>query len=52
MKYEFQIIANGFEGYGEGTGCFCNKDLQGSFTIKRIEGYYYSKDSFFCPMSR
>ena len=47
MKYEFQIIANGFEGYGEGTGCFCNKDLQGSFTIKRIEGYYYSKDSFF-----
>ena len=23
------------------------KDLQGSFTIKRIEGYYYSKDSFF-----
>lgn len=47
VKYEFQIIANGFEGYGEGTSCFCNKDREGSFTIKRIEGYYYGKETFF-----
>ena len=47
VKYEFQIIANGFEGYGGGTSCFCNKDREGSFTIKRIEGYYYGKETFF-----
>ena len=47
MKYEFQIVANGFEGYGEGTSCFSNKDMKGCFTIKRIEGYYYSKEFFF-----
>jgi len=47
MKYEFQIVVNGFEGYGKGTACYCDSTLDGHFIIKRIVGYYFSESSFF-----
>lgn len=47
MKYEFQIVVNGFEGYGKGTACYCDSTLDGHFIIKRIVGYYFSENSFY-----
>lgn len=47
MKYEFQIVVNGFEGYGKGTACYYDSNLDRHFTIKRIVGYYFSEDDFF-----
>lgn len=46
-KYEFQIVVNGFEDYGEGTACYCDSTIDGHFIIKRIVGYYFSESSFF-----
>lgn len=47
MKYEFKIVVNGFEGYGEGTACYCDSTLDEHFIIKRITGYYFNENSFF-----
>lgn len=46
-KYEFQIVVNGFEGYGKGTACYCDSTRDGHFIIKRIVGYYFSENSFY-----
>lgn len=46
MKYEFQIVANEFESYGEGTGCYYDSNCENSFTIKKITGYYFGDNSF------
>lgn len=46
-KYEFQIVVNGFEGYGKGTACYCDSTRDRYFIIKRIVGYYFSENSFY-----
>lgn len=52
LKYEFKIEVNryslyGGSFYGGRSSCFCDSTFDSYFIIKRITGYYFSKNSFF-----